>query len=125
MEGVTVKQLLKNLLLSLSHNSRFQRLLERNVNFSQTLMGIGAGSFPDSSGEEVLVLKLEERYATTKQPLCIFDVGANKGQFLSLIVQVCRAHLFVFTHLSQVSTPIRFCLRMQGDIRTSSSIVPD
>jgi FkbM family methyltransferase len=87
MEGVTVKQLLKNLLLSLSHNSRFQRLLERNVNFSQTLMGIGAGSFPDSSGEEVLVLKLEERYATTKQPLCIFDVGANKGQFLSLIVQ--------------------------------------
>ncbi len=82
-----MKRLVKNLLITLSSNSRFQRLLEHNVTFSQYLMGIGAGSSPDSSGEKVLVLRLKQQYSTTKQPLCIFDVGANKGQFLSLIVQ--------------------------------------
>ncbi|MEK7315054.1 MAG: FkbM family methyltransferase [Candidatus Eisenbacteria bacterium] len=79
-----MKQLTKNLLVRLSSNATFQRLLERNVALSQYLMGIGSGSSTDSSGERVLVDKLKQ-HATTSQSLCVFDVGANKGQFLSLM----------------------------------------
>lgn len=81
-----MKRLIQNLLNSLSSNARFQRILERNVTLSQYLMGIGSGSGVDSSGETVLVNKLKQLNAKTGQSLCVFDVGSNKGQFLSLIV---------------------------------------
>ncbi len=80
-----MKQLINNLLINLSSNSRLQKHLETNINFSQFLMGIGAGAGVDSSGEKVLAQKLRQIHAKTKQPLCVFDVGANKGQFLNLI----------------------------------------
>jgi FkbM family methyltransferase len=84
--GVTMRQLIKNLLINLSANTLFQRLLEQNVTLSQYLMGIGSGSGVDSSGEITLVHKLRQLHAKTRQPLCVFDVGSNKGQFLNMIV---------------------------------------
>jgi FkbM family methyltransferase len=80
-----MRQLLENLLINFSSNARLQNLLEKNVNISQSLMGIGAGSAVDSSGEKVLAQKLRQIHAKTKQSLCVFDVGANKGQFINLI----------------------------------------
>jgi FkbM family methyltransferase len=80
-----MKRRIQNLLIRLSSNARSQRLLERNVAQSQYLMGIGSGSGVASSGEAVLVHKLRQLNAKTGQSLCVFDVGANKGQFLSLI----------------------------------------
>lgn len=62
-----------------------QRLLERNVNLSHYLMGIGTGSEVGSSGEKILIKILRQRYTTNSLPLCVFDVGANQGQFLKLI----------------------------------------
>jgi FkbM family methyltransferase len=84
--GDVMKRLVKNLLITLSGNARFQRLLQKNVLVSQYLMGIGSGSGVDSSGETVLVQRLRQLSAQTQQPLCVFDVGANKGDFLRLIV---------------------------------------
>jgi len=81
-----MKRWLRTVLINLSRSTRFQRLLEQNVTFSQYLMGIGSGSGVDSSGEMVLVQKLRQLYAKTGRSLCVFDVGSNKGQFLSLIV---------------------------------------
>lgn len=80
-----MNRLVQNLLSRYSRNARFQRLLEQNVTLSQYLMGIGSGSSVDSSGEKILVNKLKQIYAKTGQPLCVFDVGSNKGQFLSMI----------------------------------------
>jgi FkbM family methyltransferase len=48
-------------------------------------MGIGAGSDVGSSGEKILIRKLRQRYATYSSPICVFDVGANQGQFLKLM----------------------------------------
>ncbi len=80
-----MNSLIKRVLFKMTGCSKMQSLLEWNVCLSQYLMGIGAGSYPGSSGERVLVKKLRLQYAKVGRPLCIFDVGANSGQFLHFI----------------------------------------
>jgi len=70
--------------MKLSGNAFFQRLLERTVDKSQSLMGIGSGTDVESSGEKVVIGMLQKIY---NPPYCIFDVGANTGQFLKLILE--------------------------------------
>lgn len=77
---------IKKLFLKLSGSYSFQRLLERNVDFSQYWMGIGSGGDPVTSGESVIIHKLELHFREIYKPLCIFDVGSNKGQFLGMLV---------------------------------------
>ncbi|BAZ83347.1 FkbM family methyltransferase [Sphaerospermopsis kisseleviana CS-549] len=79
-------QLIRNLAVPISGNPFIQYLLERLVfsQFLHYLIGIGAGSDAHASGERVIFAKLKQFY-TLKQPLCIFDVGANQGQFLHLM----------------------------------------
>lgn len=76
--------LLKRVLVGISGNSISQKLLERNVDISQFLMGIGSGAGVDSSGEQVIFQVL---FKKSHPPYCIFDVGSNKGQFLDLILR--------------------------------------
>jgi FkbM family methyltransferase len=65
-------------------NKFTQKLLQKNVEFCQSLMGIGTGSEVTSSGERS-ILQLLNRHSNP--PYCIFDVGANRGQFLALILE--------------------------------------
>jgi len=88
----------RKLLVGLSSNALLQRLLEHNVTLSQYLMGIGSGGTPDTSGEKVLIDKLRQE-PSTGSPLCIFDIGANKGQFLKFIehgLQDVSIHIHAF-----------------------------
>lgn len=65
----------------LTGNERGQRLLEWTASKAQALMGIGSGTAPESSGEGGIF----ERLLRSRQPpYCVFDVGANRGQFLAL-----------------------------------------
>jgi FkbM family methyltransferase len=101
-----VRPRIERFLVRLSGNDRAQRLLERSVNFSQLLMGVGSGSCTESSGERVLVEKLRETYTAGKRPLCVFDVGANKGQFLTMIVEGLTSEDVPFTaHAFEPSRP--------------------
>lgn len=75
--------LLKNVLIRLSGNRYAQQMLERRVPTLQYLMGIGAGAGVRSSGEKAIFGLLQSR---CEAPYCIFDVGANKGQYLKLIL---------------------------------------
>jgi len=68
-----------------------QSLLEKNVQTSQYLMGIGSGGGVLSSGEQAIFHVLKKR---TQPPYCIFDVGSNKGQFLQLILENLAADDF-------------------------------
>ena len=79
-----IKHSLKSLLIRLTASRFAQRALEANVNLSQYLMGIGSGTSEGVSGEQVLVEQLKLR-VRTGTPLTIFDVGANRGQFLNLL----------------------------------------
>ncbi|PKN32973.1 MAG: FkbM family methyltransferase [Deltaproteobacteria bacterium HGW-Deltaproteobacteria-19] len=55
-----------------------------NVNVSQYLMGIGSASHVKTSGERCLMREVLRR-AKPEKGLCIFDVGANRGQFIEMI----------------------------------------
>jgi len=77
-----MRKRLLDLLVRLTGNEPAQRLLARQTLLAEHLMGIGAGSDVASSGEAVLVAKLRQRQRDTGAPLCVFDVGANQGQFL-------------------------------------------
>ena len=75
---------LKNMLVKAISGSRFiQSALEKNVQASQYLMGIGSGAGVFSSGERSVFSVLKKM---VKPPYCVFDVGSNKGQFLQLIL---------------------------------------
>jgi len=75
--------ILKKTLIRASGNRFIQRVLEKNVQTSQDLMGIGSGGGVLSSGEKAIFYVLKQKF---KPPYCIFDVGSNKGQFLQLIL---------------------------------------
>ena len=80
--------------LRLSRRTRFQARLDDWVESAQYLMGIGAGTSTASSGEQVLVRVLKERAAQI--PLCIFDVGANKGDFVRMLETALQVPFRVF-----------------------------
>ena len=65
-------------------NGVSQTLLEYNVRFAHYLMGVGAGTRVHTSGEWSLVRHINE-YKASDGPLCVFDVGANIGQFAGMI----------------------------------------
>jgi FkbM family methyltransferase len=59
-----------------------QRFLERKVQKSLYFMGVGSGTGVMTSGERSILRALKKQ---TPPPYCIFDVGANQGQFLNLV----------------------------------------
>jgi len=89
--------ILQSILIKASGSRFIQNLLEKNVQKSQYLMGIGSGGGGVfSSGERAIFRLLKQR---CKPPYCIFDVGSNKGQFLKLILDSipladCAIHCF-------------------------------
>lgn len=70
-------------LTSVSGNYFMQKMLDKLVRNSQFQMGIESGGAVLSSGEETVIVNVLRR--KFRPPYCIFDVGANKGQFLQLI----------------------------------------
>ncbi len=84
---MTRKNWLKSLLVRLSGSRLVQAMLERGVISAQDLMGIGSGSSPAWSGEKVLGALLRQRYSLKSAPLCVFDVGSNRGQFLVQVIE--------------------------------------
>jgi FkbM family methyltransferase len=65
-----------------------QRVLGRGVRILQELMGIGIGSDVTTSAESAVFRLLTTRYTP---PYCVFDVGANRGQFVELMLTLIPA----------------------------------
>jgi FkbM family methyltransferase len=77
---------------------RFQQFLEDNLQQCLLRMGIGSGADCRTSGEKQ-VLELLVARSIKDRPICIFDVGANTGQYLRELKHClgARAHqLHVF-----------------------------
>lgn len=72
---------LKNFLIRWTGNRPAQRILGRAMHEIQFLMGIGSGGEVENSGEVHVLKMVGKRYDA---PYCVFDVGSNKGQFLTL-----------------------------------------
>jgi len=80
----TIKQLCVKKLALLFGNKFSQEMLQRVVIYANYFMGIGAGANTASSGEVFILRRLK---CTANTPIIIFDVGANKGQFLKLALE--------------------------------------
>jgi len=85
---MTLKHSMKHLLASLASqvtaNSFAQSCLVRSTLIAEYLMGVGAGSCVTTSGE-VSVLNAIKR---SESELIVFDVGSNRGQFLTMALEV-------------------------------------
>ncbi len=66
-------------------------LLRHQVKLCHWLMGIGSGGALNESGERSIVKKLLRESAG--RPLTVFDIGANKGQFLGMLLKELNGHL--------------------------------
>jgi len=87
---------IKRILILLTGNPFAQSALGYCASKCQYLMGIGSASDVGCSGE-VGVVRMVRRFS--HPPYCIFDVGANKGQFLNMVTteigpERCIVHCF-------------------------------
>lgn len=87
-------------LSKLAANPPAQRLLDLNVAVCHALMGVGSTAGLESSAEKRL---LKRSIDASPGPKCIFDVGANYGQYLGLILE-CAADRDVTVHCFEPSS---------------------
>lgn len=77
------KHMRKKVLYYIVGNKIAQKYIARKIRKSQILAGIGSGGNIENSGEKSILKKL----ASLKQDsYCLFDVGANKGDFTKIIL---------------------------------------
>lgn len=90
-ESMNVKSKLKKfflrILFTISGNKLAQAWLEKVFYITRILLGMGSGSFPSESGEKAIFDYLKNDWEDKNGAITIFDVGANKGQFLELILK--------------------------------------
>lgn len=77
-------RLLLKFLCSKTGNKTAQQVLLKINKYAQYLMGIGSGTDAESSGEKGVFDLLLQKHQPS---YCIFDVGANKGQYLQLVLE--------------------------------------
>lgn len=111
-----LKAWVRSAAIRVTANERAQAALERTVRRLHFLMGVGAGSYVASSGEAALVDRLE-RGRKSGQPLCVLDVGANKGQFSELLLEGISGDLRVHCFEPARLTFEMLVARFGGDSR--------
>lgn len=109
-----LKKLLISFLNRVSGNEFVQKLLQKNVLFSQYLMGIGSGSGFATSGEQIIFDVLSKR---CEPPYCIFDIGANKGQFLDLALETIFTNNFSIHCFEPGSETFKKLIERKKDVR--------
>ncbi len=77
-------QLLKRLAIEVTGTPAAQEALDKIVHVAHALMGVGYGRSVGISGEKGVINLLKQNH---REPLCIVDVGANEGQYLSLVLE--------------------------------------
>jgi len=86
-----MKKTILNILFILSGNRFSQNVLEKAFTLIRLMLGIGSGSLPSGSGESKIfdvLIKMTEKW---NEPIIIFDIGANEGQFLRLVQEKLKS----------------------------------
>lgn len=81
-----------------------QKRLEKKIKKLQRYLGIGSGGNLENSGEANIIEMLKKEKSSN---LCIFDVGANKGDFAKMALSILRRRISLrFTVLSRLNIHI-------------------
>ena len=78
-----VKNIKKKIVYFIMGNKIAQKYIARRIKKSQILAGIGSGGSVENSGEKSICKKLK---CLKQDSYCLFDVGANKGDFTKIIL---------------------------------------
>lgn len=78
-----VRNARRRIVYIITGNKIAQKYVERRIRKSQLLAGIGSGGDVEKSGEKSIFKKLE---SLKQDSYCLFDVGANKGDFTKMIL---------------------------------------
>lgn len=78
-----VRKVKKDLVYFITGNRVVQKYIERRIRKSQILAGIGSGGNVENSGEKSILKRLT---SLKQDSYCLFDVGANKGDFTQIIL---------------------------------------
>ncbi|MHC4157722.1 MAG: FkbM family methyltransferase [Planctomycetota bacterium] len=78
-----IKNTRKKAFYIITGNKIAQKHIARRIRKLQILAGIGSGGSVESSGEKSIFKKLK---SLKQDSYCLFDVGANKGDFTKLIL---------------------------------------
>lgn len=103
---------IQRMFVSLTSNLPAQRALVFAARQCHFLMGMGAGSGVEESGERAVFGLLRRLNIDGTKPLVVFDVGANKGQFLSAFLAATKGTAFI-CHSFEPS-PATFALLSQN-----------
>lgn len=82
-----MKNNIKRIIFLLTGNKLTQKIFEKIVFVCEYFMGIGSGGGVDNSGEKTVFKILQQ---LNQKPSVIFDIGANKGQFLKIAIDNTR-----------------------------------
>ena len=85
-----MKKIILKFFYKLFANKKGQKNLEKFSSLVNKLMGIGSGAFPEKSGERsgLIYVKNNISVFSNDKSLNFFDIGANRGQFLELILEI-------------------------------------
>ena len=100
---------------AMTANRFSQSLLLRGARGAEYLMGVGAGSSVADSGECSVLERLER----SGREAVIFDVGANKGQFLRMAAEVMGTAPDSFIVSSRARSRGIACVRARADYPAS------
>ncbi len=78
-----LRYLKKKMIYFITGNNICQKYIARKIRKSQILAGIGSGGNVENSGEKSILKKLK---SVKQDSYCLFDVGANKGDFTKMIL---------------------------------------
>jgi FkbM family methyltransferase len=78
-----VKDIRKRIVYFIMGNKIAQKYIARRIRKYQILAGIGSGGNVENSGEKSILKSLK---ALRQDGYCLFDVGANKGDFTKIIL---------------------------------------
>lgn len=80
----SLRESVKSGLSRATANPRGQWCLEKSMSAVQYLLGVGAGTHVDSSGEIAVISRMR---TLRDAPYRIFDVGSNTGQYLAMLLR--------------------------------------
>ena len=86
-----IKNLTKRTVYFMTGSKIAQKYIVRKIRKSQILAGIGSAGSVENSGEKAILEKLK---SIKQDTYCLFDVGANKGDFTKLILDFFGNEMF-------------------------------
>ena len=109
-----MKLIILNFLYKITGNKPVQIQLKKFSRLIRNLMGIGTGAFPQQSGETSALKKVKSCFSEEDYPLILFDVGANTGQFLDLIMNVFKREEYLAYSFEPGSSPYNILSKKYG-----------